>query len=247
MNKVKTHLLLALFSLPLIGWISWQHVKAQGADWLPVKYVRIEGAFQYISKRKIKTVIKEKLMNGLYNVDIQQIRQLLKHLPWVRKVTVKRVWPDAIIITIKEQVAIARWGKTDLLNRQGQLFKPDNIKQFTQLPLLDGPANNEKVLLSQMHKMSVALTEQKLILTEFHVSERRAWKLKLANKMEINLGSKEQKKKFKRFLSTFALIGAEQIKKVRRVDLRYVNGYALTWKQGEDKIDWQQVAELNKT
>jgi len=247
MNKVKTHLLLALFSLPLIGWISWQHVKAQGADWLPVKYVRIEGAFQYISKRKIKTVIKEKLMNGLYNVDIQQIRQLLKQLPWVRKVAVKRVWPDAIIITIKEQVAIARWGKTDLLNRQGQLFKPDNIKQFTQLPLLDGPANNEKVLLSQMQKMSIALTEQKLILTEFHVSERRAWKLKLANKMEINLGSKEQKKKFKRFLSTFALIGAEQIKKVRRVDLRYVNGYALTWKQGEDKIDWQQVAELNKT
>ncbi len=247
MNNTVTHISLGMMALLLISWIGWQEVKAQGADWLPVNYIRIEGAFQYISKEKIKQVISKQVISGLYNVDVQQLRSSVKQLPWVRKATVKRIWPDVINISIKEQTAVARWGMKSLLNKNGQLFKPDNIKKFQQLPVLKGPVGSEKVLLSEMQEMSSALIKQGLELAEFHVNERRSWKLKLANKVEIRLGSNQPKKKFERFLKTFALIGEEQIKKVSRVDLRYANGYALTWKQNEAKIDWKQVAELNTT
>lgn len=84
---------------------------------------------------------------------------------------------------------------------------------FNQLPLLDGPVGSEKVLLEKMNEMSVALIKQGMKLMEFHVNERRAWKLILDNKMELKLGTNEPEKKFNRFLKTFALLGTAQIKK----------------------------------
>ncbi|MCK5189892.1 MAG: cell division protein FtsQ, partial [Methylococcales bacterium] len=53
--------------------------------------------------------------------------------------------------------------------------------------------------------------------------------------------------KFQRFLKTVALIGEEQVEKVVVVDLRYSNGYALTWKKGENEIDWKKIAEMKKS
>jgi cell division protein FtsQ len=247
MNKIYNQFLIGIVAILVIGWFGWQEVKAQDDNWLPVKYIRIEGAFQYISKEKIKRIIATKVTGDLYHVDMQKIQQLVKQLPWVNKVEVKRVWPDAISIRIKEHQPVVRWGGEALLNKSGQIFKPDNIKIFQQLPLLSGPAGHEQKLLSEMNKMIVALMDYGLILTELFVNERRAWSMTFDNEIEVKLGRNKPKQKFNRFLKTFALIGKEQIKKVAVVDLRYVNGYSLTWKRGEKKINWKQVAELNKT
>lgn len=242
-----SHWYFGMMGLVLLSWFGWQQVKAQGANWLPVNFVRIEGALQYISKEKIKPLITAEVMSGLVHVDVQRVRRSVEQLPWVRTAQVKRVWPDVISISIKEQNPTARWGDKALLNQKGQVFEPDNIKLFRRLPLLNGPSGNEKKLLLAMDEMEEALMDQGMILTEFRVDERRAWKLVVDNKIEVKLGRNKPKQKFSRFLKTFALIGEEQIKKVAVVDLRYANGYAVTWKQGEDEIDWKHVAKLNKT
>ncbi len=245
MNKSIRCWSLGLMMILIISWFSWQEIKAQGANWMPVKYVRIEGAFQYIAKEKIKQVVIRHVMNGLYNIDVRQVRQSVKQLAWVEQVKVQRIWPDAVKISIKEQSPVVRWGAKKLLNKRGQAFKPVNINMFNQLPLLDGPVGSEKVLLTKMNEMSAALIKQGMKLMEFHVNERRAWKLILDNKMELKLGTNEPEKKFNRFLKTFALLGTAQIKKVAGVDLRYANGYALTLKEHEEKIDWKHVAQMN--
>jgi cell division protein FtsQ len=247
MSKAVIQLLSGMIFITLTAWFGWQEIKAQGADWLPVKYVRIEGAFQYIAKEKIKQVITAQVKNGLYNVNVQQIQSSVKELPWVKKVDIKQVWPDAINITIKEQVPVVRWGKKNLLNNKGQKFTPDKIQTFEQLPVLNGPDGSEARLLVSMNKMSDALMKQDMKLIEFRVNERRSWQLILDNTIEVILGTNEQEKRFKRFLKTFALIGKEQIKKVAVVDLRYANGYTLRWKQGKEKIDWEQVVVMNRT
>ncbi len=220
--------------------------KAQGADWLPIKYVRIEGAFQYIAKDKIKNVLKAHVNSGLYNADIQQIQQSVNELPWVEQVRVKRVWPDAIDIKIVEQKPVVRWSKAALLNAEGEVFVPDNMDDFSQLPVISGPDGNEKQLLEIMIGIKVALSDQAMALAEFHVNNRRAWIIKLQNGIDIKLGRNNPLNKFQRFLHTLDLFNDELIEKVAIVDLRYPNGYALTWKQGEEEIDWNTVAEMRK-
>ena len=88
--------LLWIMGFSIVGWLGWQEIKAQGADWLPIEHVRVEGTFQFIAKDKIKKVLQDQLINGLYNADIQQIQKSVNQLPWVEKVKVKRVWPNAI-------------------------------------------------------------------------------------------------------------------------------------------------------
>jgi cell division protein FtsQ len=230
----------------MAGWKGWQEVKAQGADWLPVKYVRIVGAFQYIAEDKVKKVLRDHVINGFYNADIQQIQASVKALPWVDAVTVKRIWPDTIDIAIDEQRPIARWGDKALLNIKGESFKPDQINDFSDLALLDGPEGYEKKMLKVANELSAALTEQNMKLAEFQINERRAWNIRLRNKIVLNAGRNQPLKKIQRFLNTISLITEKQIAKIEIVDLRYSNGYALTWKQGEATVDWKKIAEINK-
>lgn len=245
MDKKTIHFVLLGWVVFITAWLGWQEVKEQGVNWLPVKYVRIEGAFQYIAKDKIKQVLKGQVNNGLYNADIQQIKATVNQLPWVESVYVKRVWPDAIVIKIMEQVPVVRWGETGLLNKEGEKFIPNNVALFGQLPMLFSPVGKEQELLEVMKRLIIAMNDKQMALAEFRVSERRAWSIKLRNNMVIKLGRKEPLKKFQRFLQTFALIGEEQIKKVAVVDLRYPNGYAITWKPNEAEIDWKKIAEMN--
>lgn len=236
--------LLVLAGLFTASWFGWQEVKAQGADWLPIRYVRIEGAFQYIAKDKVKSVLRNHVLNGLFNADIQQIQVSVKQLPWVEGVSVKRVWPDAINISVDEQMPVVRWGEEGLLNVSGDIFVPENINKFEGLPLLTGPIGQEKKLLERFKGLTVALFDQSLQLDEFEVNNRRAWKIKLKNGMELRLGRNEPFEKFQQFLKTLEVLGDEQVTKVAVVDLRYPNGYAVTWKQGIEKIDWKKIAEM---
>jgi len=246
MSNPRILFLLVFPLVVMLGWLGWQEVKAQGADWLPIKYIRVEGAFQYIAKDQIKQVLKEQVSTGLYNTDIQQISESVQHLSWVNDVTVKRVWPDSIDIKIKEQRPIVRWKNEGLVNSNGEIFAPDNVNEFTHLPILAGPAKNEKVLLNVMIEVASKLNNQNLKLTEFRVSNRRAWYIKCQNDMQLILGRNKPRNKLQRFLKTLPIIGEQQKAKIAIADLRYPNGYALKWKQGVEEIDWKKIVETRK-
>ena len=160
---------------------------------------------------------------------------------------VNRVWPDVINVTIEEQTPVARWGNQALLNNKGEVFKPDQINDFNGLPLLVGPVGYETKMLDAFNELTVSLIDQGMELAEFQVNERRAWKIKLQNKIVLNVGRNQPLKKIQRFLNTVSLLGKLQIAEIAVVDLRYSNGYALTWKQTEAKIDWKKIAEMNET
>ena len=96
-----------------------------------------------------------------------------------------------------------------------------------------------------MTGIKTALADHSMKLAEFSVNERGAWKIKLANELEILLGRNEQLKKLQRFLKTLTVLDQEQFLQIERVDLRYPNGYAVSWKPGTAEIDWSAIAKPN--
>ncbi|ANE57230.1 cell division protein FtsQ/DivIB [Methylomonas sp. DH-1] len=228
------------------GWWSWQQFGENALRGQPIRYVRIEGAFQYTSKDRLKQVLAPQMKLGYYHADMQAIHQAIKALPLVDKVDVKRVWPDAVHIKITEQKPVVRWGNSALLNKQGDLLVPDSIEEFKNLPLITGPAGQEKKLLEIMKGVYIVLKDKSMQLAEFHVNERRAWRIKLANGMEMQLGRKAPLENMQRFLKTMDLLGEEQIAMIASVDTRYPNGFAVTWKPEVTTIDWKAIAEKNK-
>jgi cell division protein FtsQ len=231
---------LLISTLIAVGvWDGWRELKAQGADLLPIRYVRIEGVFQYITKDEIKQALLTQVTTGFLNADMQAIRKALTVLPWIAQVKVKRVWPDAIEIKVYEQYPIARWGNIGLLNEQGDLFTPSSLARFNKLPLLYGPVGQEKKLMGIMKELQVALANQSMGLAEFNINERRAWNIVLSNEVILKLGRKDPMQKFQQFLPTVSVLGKERMAAIAVVDLRYPNGYAVTWKQGVDQQNWK--------
>lgn len=239
---------LLISTLVVVGvWDGWRELKAQGADLLPIRYVRIEGVFQYITKDEIKQALLAQVMTGLLNADMQAIRQALLNLPWIAEVKVKRVWPDAIEIKVYEQYPIARWNNIGLLNEQGDLFTPGNLARFNKLPLLYGPLGQEKKLMEIMKQLQAGLANHALGLAEFHVNERRAWTVVLNNELVLKLGRKEPLQKFEQFLPTVPVLGKDRIAAMAVIDLRYPNGFAVTQKQGIVQVDWKHSNPQHET
>ncbi len=218
-----------------------------GIKIIPIKYVRTEGVFQYLSKEEIKAALRPLVMTGFFDADMQAIHQAVSELTWVDTVTVKRVWPDAIDIKIREKKPYVRWGLQSLISTRGEIITPKNIEPFNNLPILQGPEQQQVKTLEIMKGVNTALADQSMKMAEFTINDRWAWKIKLTTGLEILLGRNEQLKKLQRFLKTLDVLGQEQVEKIAIVDLRYPNGYAVSWKPGTEEIDWSHRFHTDAT
>ena len=209
---------------------------------MPLKYVRTDGVFQYLSKDEVQAVLQPLVVTGFFDVDMQAIQAAVATLPWVDTVAVKRIWPDAIDIKVSERKPYARWGKSSLITGQGVIFTPKNVDQFQNMTVVTGPESQQVRVLEIMKGIKTALADQSMELAEFSVNDRWAWKIKLSTGLEILLGRNEQLKKLQRFLKTLTVLKQEQVEQMAVVDLRYPNGYAVSWKPGVSEIDWHAIA-----
>lgn len=230
------------YEVIMMGHIRLLHFKSA---FLPIKYVRTEGVFQYLSKYEIKTVLQPLVITGFFDADMQAVHSAVSTLPWVDTVTVKRIWPDAIDIKVREKKPYARWGENSLITEQGVIFTPKHSEQFQNLTLVTGPEEQQVKVLEIMKGIKTALADQSMELAEFSVNDRWAWKIKLATGLEILLGRNEQLKKLQRFLKTLEVLKQEQVDAMAVVDLRYPNGYTVSWKPGIAQIDWNAIAHPN--
>ncbi|MDO9105658.1 MAG: cell division protein FtsQ/DivIB [Methylovulum sp.] len=206
---------------------------------LPIKYVRTEGVFQYLSKDEIRAVLEPLVTTGFFEADMQAIHTQVATLPWVEAVSVKRIWPDAIDIRIREKKPYVRWGQDSLMTEQGVIFTPKSIALHEHLTIVTGPAQQQVKVLEIMKGIKTALADQSMELAEFNVNDRWAWEIKLTTGLVILLGRDEQLKKLQRFLKTLTVLRQEQIDAMAVVDLRYPNGYAVSWKPETPEIDWK--------
>lgn len=231
--------LVALALLGLLGWsFSKQLLAGKMTESLPIRYVRAEGVFQYLSKDEIKTALMPLVMTNIFDADMQKIQSTVMQLPWVKNAAVERVWPDAIDIKVQERKAYVRWGENGLLTENGELFSPANASQFQSLLLLQGPKEQEAKTLEIMKGVKTALADQALEMTEFSVNDREAWAIKLNTGLQILLGNAGQLKKLQRFLSTLSVLRQDRIAAMEIVDLRYPNGFAVSWRPDAQAIDW---------
>lgn len=223
-------------------WLAGRSYSKDSLNLMPIRYVRTTGVFQYLSKDEVKSALEPLVVTSFFSADMQAIQQTVAALPWVASVTVKRVWPDAVDIKVYEKKPYVRWGQQSLLTERGVLFTPKRVRKFNNLPLLTGPEQQEKKVLEIMKGIRTELADHSLVLAEFNVNDRWAWKIKLTSGMEIELGRNEQLKKLQRFLKTLAVLGQERVSSIASVDLRYPNGYAIVWKPDSPCCNWKSSA-----
>ncbi len=195
----------------------------------PIRQVEINGEFLHLSPAALQTVAEDVVRGGFFNVNVEAVRRAVQREPWVREVTVRRVWPQSLNLQVQEQQAVARWGDAGLLNAEGGVFRPDPATFPPALPVLTGPAGTEHLMLERFRYVEQVFAGQGLKLAALTLSERRAWSLDLATGPDVILGRTQFVERVQRFAAAARRELAGRLDALRVVDMRYTNGFAVQW------------------
>jgi cell division protein FtsQ len=209
---------------------AWKMLDYVGS--VPVSRVMVTGNLQHVDRNLLIERVQPLLAGaGFMTVDLQGIRAAVMELPWVAEVAIQRRWPDQLVVAVTEQEAIARWGKDGLLNRRGEVFRPQPLGDMSALPLLFGPDSVAAEVVGRYAELHDLLTSEQLALANLGTDERGSWSATLQNGLVLHLGTGDVLKKLRRFSRVYRNDLNTQVDNIAYIDLRYSNGVAVGWKQ----------------
>ncbi len=203
---------------------------------LPIRHVRIQGSFAHLSTDRMQTIVSDVLDGGFFNLNVMAIKEALLDEPWVDWVIVKRIWPDALTVQVKEQVAVAHWNDASLLNESAVVFSPDNASAIAGLPYLSGPADTQAQVFSRYSELSSLMIGLARI-EKLSLSDRRAWSVHLQDGPVIILGRNDVEGRIERLTESVLPNVKGEIKNLKRIDLRYTNGFAIEWRSAQQNSE----------
>ena len=203
---------------------------------LPIKQVRIEGEFRHLSTSSLQDLVRPRVTGGFFNIDVSAVRNTLLTEPWVRDVSVHRVWPDSLQVFVTEQVAVARWKDAGLLNRSSQLFIPERTSFPSGLPVLDGPEGSQSMMLDKYFYLQKQLEPLAIQVSIVRLNERRAWMFESGEGLLVVIGRKDFDERVTRFVELIPANLGAKIQDAEMIDMRYPNGFSVRWKQDVTEI-----------
>ena len=175
-----------------------------------------------------ETLAKEPVLKGYFAQDIQEVKDKLLQLSWVKDVIVRKSYPDRLSISLVEHKPVAVWNNIHYLSDQGVVFSlPSERFDKTGLPIMFGPDAESKEVLEAWGKIQTELAFRNLSLKSLAMDNRGSWSITLANNIELRLGRGEWTPKIDRFMMIFPEIEVPEGQRLGYVDLRYEHGAAV--------------------
>lgn len=189
---------------------------------------------RYVDSATVRSAALPRLRGNFFTTDLNATRTAFETVPWVHHASVRREWPDKLIIELKEYVALGTWGDDGrLLSVDGVVFTAnlDEAEEEGKLPVLDGPEGSAREVAARLADLRLWLAPLKLEPRELVLSGRYAWTARLDNGVVLHLGREQTRgglqAKVARFVSVYPQLAARLPNKIESVDMRYPNGLAL--------------------
>lgn len=199
-------------------------------DTLPILHVTVEGEFNHVNRDDFVAAVSPYARGSFMSVDVASLRHAGESLPWVKQLQIRRVWPDSLHFIVEEHDAIAQWGDTGLISRDGSLFFPPADSFPSGLAVLSGPEQNHLMVTQRYQQMQAMLSQQDLTIERLEMDGRRAWSLSFTNGISVQLGRDNSEKRFERFIRVFEHGLKDFQQQIQTMDMRYTNGLAVQWK-----------------
>ena len=186
----------------------------------PVREVRIRGELKQASVAEIRAAL-PRAGGNFFSADLEELRAAAERTPWVRRVSVRRVWPAALELTVEEHAVLARWGDDRLVNTHGETF---SARSKEPLPIFVAPAGTSVEVARRYRRFSEIVAPLGTTIDRLVLSPRQAWQLRLANGQHLMLGrdADAAEKRLRQFVEFHPKAKAHEY-----IDLRYPNGFAV--------------------
>jgi len=207
---------------------------------------------RYVSPASVRTAIAGQLTGNFFTVDLQQARQAFESAPWVRRASVRRIWPNTLQVTLEEEAPLAYWNDGQLLNIWGEAFTANlgELEDGPRLARLVGPPGAETLVAQRYAQLLRGFAPLGTVIERLELTPRYAWQASLSNGMTLELGRDPQADapqtdaaqtdaaqtdasdfttRIHRFVQAWPeVLGALAGREVSHADLRHANGFALT-------------------
>lgn len=201
---------------------------------LTVEEVRIKGQSR-TPLADIRQALDIRPNESIFAVNLDETRQKIESLSWVKEATVARQLPNGIKVDIVERTPLALWqdkGHLWLIDSEGKPLTDQNIAQFSKLPLVvgDGAPQKAATLLGFL-KSDPGLYSR--IKASVRVSGRR-WDLLFANGVRVRLPDENESQAYAR-LASYQRDTQILERDVTIVDLRFPGRLVLRLDHDADK------------
>jgi cell division protein FtsQ len=216
---------LLLVTLPVVavvnGWV--------GGDHWPLRTLRVEGRLQRVDAQRLRATVLPYAKEGFFAVRLGDAQAAVARLPWVERAEVRKRWPDVLEVRIVEHRPFARWGSDRLLSQHGRLFPSQGAAIPKGLPLLDGPDSRVADVVALYNESRALFAPGGVDVRAVALDPRGSWSLALSNGTDVIVGSSEARLRLTRFARLMPQLLSQKQLPLTRADLRYTNGFALTW------------------
>jgi cell division protein FtsQ len=240
-----TNALLGMLALSLL---------ASGVWWLAqrpmftLKVVRVEatqdGQIRRVNPLTVRSTAIPRIKGNFFTADLDTVRAAFEVVPWVRKASVRREWPNQLIVTIEEHEPLGTWGDDGrLLSAKGDVFTANlaEAEEDGELLQFAGPEGSEKEVLSRYRELHAWFAPVRLVPQAVQLSGRYAWSVRLNNGMTVELGREQSKTTLKdrvnRLTGIYPQLAMRLQDRIESIDMRYPNGLALKAKGLTFKLD----------
>ncbi len=226
----------SLFTLWLMFWLGQRPV-------FSIKQIQIESnngePLKHVNLPAVRSLVIGNLTGNFFSIRLDNARAAFESVPWVRKASVRRVWPNGLAVTIEEHKALGIWGgaqEPTLMNTYGELFVANvaEAEADGKLVTFNGPPESSRDVLALYEQLNKWFAPWNAKATEVSLSNRYAWSSKLDNGMRFEFGrdldqrDREQiNARMDRFFKAWPQVQEKWPGKIDMVDLRYPNGFAI--------------------
>ena len=215
--------------------LAWASVVAmQRLPIFPLRQLVVATPLEQVARSQIEQTARTALAGNFFTVNLDTVRATFEQLPWVRKASVRRRWPDALELSLEEHVAAARWqrgnGEAALVNTHGEVFAAA-LADERALPAFAGPEGSSATVLDHYLAFKGALAPLDRRPLAVALTARQAWEVKLDDGVVVELGRDQSSQPVTDRMARFAAYYPEARQKLGSiagvVDMRYPNGFAL--------------------
>ncbi|MES2151024.1 MAG: cell division protein FtsQ/DivIB [Pseudomonadota bacterium] len=228
--------LFALVLLACVGSFVWW---VSQRPMFTLRSVRVESMYEmelkHVNELTLRAGALGRIKGNFFTTNLEQVRTAFESVPWVRRATVRREWPDQLIVEVEEHEALGTWGDDGrLLSVKGDVFTA-NLAEADEdhaLPEFAGPEGSEKEVLARFGELRSWFAPAKLLPEALRLSSRYAWTVKLDNGMSVALGREQDKTTLRTRVERLVGIYPQLVSRIQNgidtIDMRYPNGLALS-------------------
>ncbi len=198
----------------------------------PVREVRFEGEFRHVTQAELAAAVGEVAHGNFLQLDLDAVKARAESLPWVYQAEVRRRWPRDLYIRFSEQQLIARWNEAGWVNQARRAVRVTGDDLPADLPQLEGPEGTQAIAYERYQEFNRLLAGAGLQIRRITLTPRRTWRLELTGGLVLVLDRAQPDRKLERFVRVYERTLARNGGAIRRVDLRYTNGFSVEWHPG---------------